>query len=62
VKLYTLTETKYSSTNDNFDYKFKIFLDHYKQASVPKDGLVRAVLIILKDQALDYYFTYKFRS
>ena len=62
AKLYTSTETKYLGTNNNFNYKFKIFLDHYKQAGVPKDSLVRAVSIMLKDQALDYYFTYKFRS
>ena len=62
TKLYTLSELKYSGTGDNFNYKFKIFLDYYKQAGIPKDGLAKAILIILKNQVLDYYFIYKFRS
>ena len=61
AKLYT-SDLKYSGTGDNFDYKFKIFLDYYKQAAIPRDGLSEAISMILKDQALDYYFTCKFRS
>ena len=28
AKLYTSNDLKYSSTDNNFDYKFKVFLDY----------------------------------
>ena len=61
AKLYT-DEIKYTSVGDSFDYKFKIFLDHCKQAGIPRDSLISAMSMILKGQALDYFFTCKFRS
>ena len=61
AKLYT-DEIKYTGISDSFDYKFKIFLDHYKQARIPRDSLISTMSIMLKGQALDYFFTYKFRS
>ena len=59
--MYT-DKIKYTGIGDNFDYKFKIFLDHYRQAGIPKDSLINAMSTMLKGQALDYFFTCKFRS
>ena len=57
-----IDKIKYTGISDNFDYKFKIFLDYYRQAGILKDSLINAMSTILKGQALDYFFTYKFRS
>ena len=62
AKLYTSNDLKYSSIGDNFDYKFKVFLDHCRQAALPKDRLAEGISMMLRGQVLDYYFTCKFRS
>jgi hypothetical protein len=59
--LYT-DELKYSGVSDNFDYKFKIFLDYCEQAGLLEDSLAGAISYMLRGQALDYYFICKFRS
>ena len=49
AKLYTSNDLKYSSTDNNFDYKFKVFLDYYRQAALPKDRLTEGISMILQD-------------
>ena len=49
AKLYTSNDLKYSSTGNNFDYKFKIFLDYYRQAALPKDRLIEGISMMLWD-------------
>jgi len=60
-KIYT-NKIKYSSSRDSFDYKFKIFLDYYKLASILKDNLIDVILIMFKGYTLEYFYTYKFRN
>jgi hypothetical protein len=55
LKMYR-TEYKYNSHSDIFDYKFKIFLSFCQKSGVPKAGLQSAFSIMLKDEALDFYF------
>ena len=45
--MYT-NKIKYSSSRDSFDYKFKIFLDYYKLASILKDNLIDVILTMFK--------------
>ena len=57
LKLYT-DKMKYNGQKDNFDFKFKVFQTYYVQASVPQAAYTIAINIMLKDQALKYYFTH----
>ena len=49
-------EHKYNGINDNFDYKFKIFVNFCQKAGLPREGLSSAFDLMLKDSALDYYY------
>ena len=56
-KLYT-DEMKYNGQKDNFDFKFEVFQTYCVQAGVPQAAYTIAINIMLKDQALKYYFTH----
>jgi hypothetical protein len=56
-KLYT-DEMKYSGQKDNFDFKFEVFQTYCVQAGLPPPAYAIAINIMLKDQALKYYFTH----
>ena len=47
AKLYTSNDLKYSSIGNNFDYKFKVFLDYYRQVTLPKDRLIEGISMML---------------
>ena len=47
AKLYTSNDLKYSGIGNNFDYKFKVFLDYCRQAALPKDELIEGISMIL---------------
>ena len=53
---------KYSKENDNFDYKYQIFLDSYDRADVPQEALMIVFLTILKGLALDFFYTNKVKG
>jgi hypothetical protein len=55
AKLY-YKEIRYSGSNDNFDYKYGIFLDLYRRTDIPESMLYLAFPIILRDEVLDYYY------
>jgi hypothetical protein len=56
VKYYS-EESKYSSENDNFDFKLTIFYDLCTKAAIPKVALAQAYSTMLKGMALDHYYT-----
>ena len=49
AKLYISNDLKYSGTGNNFDYKFKVFLDYYRQAALSKDRLTEGISMMLWD-------------
>ncbi|POS82600.1 hypothetical protein EPUL_005793, partial [Erysiphe pulchra] len=49
---------KYSGNGDTFDYKFDIFLRQCANADIPKNGLPNLFPILLKDDALDFYYSF----
>jgi hypothetical protein len=51
-----MDEVKYSSEQDNFDFKFKIFQNYCLRAGVPKQAYIIAIPTILHGLALKYYF------
>jgi hypothetical protein len=55
AKLY-YKEIRYSGSSDNFDHKYNIFLDLYRRTDIPETILYLAFPIMLKDEALDYYY------
>jgi hypothetical protein len=55
VKIYT-KEQKYNSTNSSFDHKLTIFLDICNRVKLPKEGYLRAFLIMLKGLALNHFY------
>ena len=57
AKLYT-DKVKYSSKQDNFDFKFKIFQNYCLRAGVPKQAYIIAIPSMLRGLALKYYFTH----
>jgi hypothetical protein len=56
AKLYT-NELKYSSNNDNFDFKLIIFIDLYQKANILKQEFCQAYSTMLRGLALDHYYT-----
>jgi hypothetical protein len=56
--MYT-DESRYSSENDNFDYKLVIFNDLCSRADIPDIGDIRAkaYLTMLRGLALDHYYS-----
>ncbi|RKF64337.1 hypothetical protein GcM3_133029, partial [Golovinomyces cichoracearum] len=48
--------SKYSGNGDSFDYKFDIFLRQCENADIPRNGLKNAFPIMLKEDALYYYY------
>jgi hypothetical protein len=59
AKLYT-NEAKYSDENDSFSFKLTIFHDMCDRADVPQSAKLKTFLIMLKDLALDYYYSNMF--
>ncbi|KHJ33258.1 hypothetical protein EV44_g3270 [Erysiphe necator] len=57
AKIYD-NRSKYSGIGDTFDYKFDILLRQCENADIPKDALVNAFSIMLKDDALDFYYNF----
>ena len=57
TRLYT-DEVKYSSKQDNFDFKFKIFQNYCLRVGVPKQAYTITILTMLRRLTLKYYFTY----
>src|SRR6202035_1516640 len=55
AKLYT-NKSKYSSKNDNFDFKLTIFTDLYQKADISKQKFSQAYLTILRGLALNHYY------
>ena len=56
AKLYT-DKSKYSSENNNFNFKLTIFIDRYQKADIPKQEFGQAYSTILRGLALNYYYT-----
>jgi hypothetical protein len=56
AKLYT-DENKYSGENDNFDYKFNVFIDLCGRAGVSRQAIDKAFPTMLKGLALDYFYS-----
>jgi hypothetical protein len=56
TKLYT-DKSKYSSENDNFNFKLTIFIDFCQKANILKQEFSQAYSTILRGLALDYYYT-----
>jgi hypothetical protein len=56
AKLYT-ENTKYSSKDNNFNYKLIIFQDFCKKAALFQQVFAQAYSTILYSLALDYYYT-----
>ena len=54
--MYTKSN-KYSSKNDNFDYKLLIFYNLYEKAALPSQAFGQAYSTILLSLALDHYYT-----
>jgi hypothetical protein len=54
--MYT-DESKYSSENDNFDYKLVIFHDLCKRVDIPDRIKAKAYPTMLQGLALDHYYT-----
>jgi hypothetical protein len=57
TKFY-IDEVKYLGEQDNFDFKFEIFQNYCLQAGVPKQAYIIAILTMLYELALKYYFTH----
>jgi hypothetical protein len=55
AKLYNKDHQYSRGGLDNFDYKLKLFLMSCKKARLSKEGLLSAILIILKRAVLDFY-------
>ena len=55
AKLYT-NKSKYSSENNNFDFKLTIFTDLYQKADIPKQKFSQAYSIILHGLVFNYYY------
>ncbi len=51
---FNTREHKYTGKNGCFYYKFKIFISFFQKAGMPRDGLLSAFSLMLKDEALDY--------
>ncbi|KAL3420591.1 hypothetical protein PVAG01_07036 [Phlyctema vagabunda] len=49
-------ELRYTGDGDAFDHKFDIFIERCMRAGIPRTGLSEAVPVILKGEALDYYY------
>ena len=60
AKIYT-DEQKYNGTNGSFDHKLTIFLDICNRVKLLEDDYLRlrALLIMLKGLALDYFYNAK---
>jgi hypothetical protein len=56
TKMYT-PEMKYGSEGDNFGLKLIIFTDIANRVDLPEEGYHKALPIMLKGLALDYYYT-----
>ena len=56
AKLYT-DKAKYSSKNNNFDFKLTIFINLYQKTNIPKQEFSQAYSTILHGLALDHYYT-----
>jgi hypothetical protein len=56
AKLYT-NEAKYSDENDSFSFKLTIFHDMCDRADVLQSAKLKAFSTMLKDLALDYYYS-----
>jgi hypothetical protein len=59
AKLYT-NEAKYSDEKDSFSFKLTIFHDMCDRADVSQSAKLKAFLTMLKDLALDYYYSNMF--
>ncbi len=59
TKLYT-DETKYNDENDSFSFKLTIFPDMCDRVDVSQSAKLKAFLIMLKNLALDYYYSNMF--
>ena len=55
AKLY-INKAKYSSKNNNFNFKLTIFIDLYQKANIPKQEFSQAYSTILYSLALDHYY------
>ena len=55
-------EHKYSGENDNFDYKYQIFLDSCDRAGIPQEALMIAFPTMLKGPALDFFYANKIKG
>jgi hypothetical protein len=53
-------EAKYSDENDSFSFKLTIFHDMCDRVDVSQSAKLKAFLIMLKDLALDYYYSNMF--
>lgn len=56
VKIYT-DDAKYSSCNDRFIFKQAIFYDICSKANILSKAKMKTFSIILKNLALDYYYS-----
>jgi hypothetical protein len=56
IRMYN-NKSKYTSLNDNFNYKLDIFHNFYSWASVPKTAKAKAYLTILTSLAFNHYYT-----
>lgn len=52
-------DDKFGGTGDNFDYKLEIFREKCMRVGLPAEGRVYAISIMLKGQALIYYYQHR---
>ena len=58
-----ISNSKYSSQDNNFDFKLTIFNNHYNQLSITNNTTkAKAYLNILKETTFQYYLTNKANS
>jgi hypothetical protein len=50
---------RFKDSKDNFEFKLLIFFDKYSQINLSKHAYLKAVLIMLFDQTLTYYYLNK---
>ncbi len=61
IKLY-IDETKYNDESDSFSFKLTIFHDMCNRVDVSQSVKLKTFFIMLKDLALDYYYSNMFTS
>ena len=56
AKIY-INKAEYNSRNDSFTFQLAIFYDIYTRANVLLEVKMKVFIIILKELALDYYYS-----